>query len=147
MWIFGSRRPRWNGRARRFWALARVAVRAGLDAYSELRAGLRRDKAAQAMEEGRRLWLQLKPFTGDDLRESVQAPVYREALSTVILFQEAARTLTTELISRQGEGQRSCGPRDRPATVLLLRDLHKALCDVITIPIILGGVLDEIAKE
>jgi tetratricopeptide (TPR) repeat protein len=71
--------------------LARTAVRAGLDAYFELRTELRRNKAGQALEDGRRRWLQLKPFTGDDLRELVQAPVYGEWGLAVALCQESEK--------------------------------------------------------
>jgi hypothetical protein len=56
--------------------LARAAARAWLEAYSELRNELRRTKADQALKDGQRRWLQLKPFAGDDLRELLQAPVY-----------------------------------------------------------------------
>jgi tetratricopeptide (TPR) repeat protein len=71
--------------------LARAAVREGLGVYSGLYAELRRDKAERAMEEGRRLWLQLKPFTGADLRELVQAPVYDRWSLAVVLCRESEK--------------------------------------------------------
>jgi tetratricopeptide (TPR) repeat protein len=71
--------------------LARAAVRAGLDAYFGLRAELRRGKAERALEEGSRLWLQLKPFTGADLSELVQAPVYDRWGLAVVLCRESEK--------------------------------------------------------
>ena len=71
--------------------LARTAVWAGLDAYFELRTELRSTKAEQALEDGRRRWLQLKPFTGDDLRELLQAPVYDQWGLAVVLCRESEK--------------------------------------------------------
>jgi tetratricopeptide (TPR) repeat protein len=71
--------------------LARAAVRVGLDAYFELRTGIRRAKAEQALEDGRRRWLQLKPFTGDELRALVQAPVYDQWGLAVVLCRESEK--------------------------------------------------------
>ena len=72
--------------------LSRAAARAYLDAYSGLRAGVRRTKAEQALEDGRRKWLQLKPFTGDDLRELLQAPVYDQWGLAVVLCRESEKS-------------------------------------------------------
>lgn len=71
--------------------LARAAVRAGLGAYLELRTELRRTKAGQALEDGRRRWLQLRPFTGDELRELVQAPVFDQWGLAVVLCRESEK--------------------------------------------------------
>jgi tetratricopeptide (TPR) repeat protein/DNA-binding Xre family transcriptional regulator len=72
--------------------LSRAAARAYLDAYSGLRAGVRRAKAEQALEDGRRKWLQLKPFTGDDLRELLHAPVYDQWGLAVVLCRESEKS-------------------------------------------------------
>ncbi|MES1245422.1 MAG: helix-turn-helix domain-containing protein [Acidobacteriota bacterium] len=71
--------------------LARTAVRAGLDAYFELRTELRKARAEQALADGHRRWLQLKPFTGDDLRELLQAPIYDQWGLAVVLCRESEK--------------------------------------------------------
>lgn len=71
--------------------LVRAAARAWLDTYAELRDELRRTKAEHALEEGRRQWLQLKAFTGEYLRELLQAPVYDQWGLAVVLCRQSEK--------------------------------------------------------
>jgi tetratricopeptide (TPR) repeat protein len=75
--------------------MARAAVRAGLDAaghvYADLLALVRRGNTSKGLEEGRRLWRQLQPFTGADLRELAEAPIYDRWGLAVILCGESEK--------------------------------------------------------
>ncbi len=75
--------------------MARAALRAGLDSaghvYAHFLAEVRRRRAAEELEEGRRLWRQLQPFTGADLRELAGAPIYNRWGLAAVLCEESEK--------------------------------------------------------
>ncbi len=76
--------------------MMRAAAHAALDVADHVQGVLlaeaRQKKAALDLEEGRRLWRQLKPFAGADLLELAGAPIYDDQWGlAVVLCQESEK--------------------------------------------------------